>query len=374
MIVANNDIIVTPGWMAALVAHLDDTSLGLVAASTAAHSRNCRVAGAYRTFGELQRLGDERRGAEPRQRPVTMAPLFSAALRRDVLDRIGLLDEQFDVGMFEDDDYCARLTAAGYTIACALDVFVHHYGEGTLGELYAHGEFHEVFTANRPRFERKWNRRLGSGRGPCRCGLRRAGRRDPRSSGRRDSGRRHRGGGVASATTISSRSTVLAAGISRARRRRVPRRASRRRRRRGCAARRRPRRRGAVALRAAHVDWWLDHYDAFATHLATSARVRGETMSGGSTDSRRRSPAERRRPTASACTIISRNYLGQAASWPPHTWPITPTAASTCSSSIGCPRTSISTRGSASSTPPISPSTTSMTCASSTTSSSSRPR
>src|SRR5204862_6792666 len=89
---------------------------------------------------------------------ITMAPLFCAALRREVLDEIGPLDEQFERAMFEDDDYCARLDEAGYTMVCALDVFVHHYREGTLGALYANGELHEVFTANRERFERKWNR------------------------------------------------------------------------------------------------------------------------------------------------------------------------------------------------------------------------
>jgi GT2 family glycosyltransferase/glycosyltransferase involved in cell wall biosynthesis len=158
LVVANNDIIVTHGWMAGLVDHLDDPAVGLVSASTAAHSRNCRVEGQYRTYDDLQRVAVERRADLTRERAVTMAPLFCAALRREVLDQIGLLDEQFDVAMFEDDDYCARLEVAGYALVCALDVFVHHYGEGTLGELYADGAFHEVFVTNRARFERKWNR------------------------------------------------------------------------------------------------------------------------------------------------------------------------------------------------------------------------
>jgi GT2 family glycosyltransferase/glycosyltransferase involved in cell wall biosynthesis len=158
IVIANNDTIVGPGWMAGLIAHLEDPVVGMAVASTSGHSRNCRVAGEFRTYNDLQYLAAARLSSGPHQRSVSMAPLFFAALRREVIDEIGPLDEQFEVAMFEDDDYCARLKGAGYSIVCALDVFVHHYGEGTLGELYADAEFHKVFVANRARFERKWDR------------------------------------------------------------------------------------------------------------------------------------------------------------------------------------------------------------------------
>jgi hypothetical protein len=82
--------------------------------------------------------------------------MFCIALRREVLQRVGPLDEQFEIGMFEDDDYALRVRQAGYKILCAEDVFVHHFGHASLGELCANGEYERVFKANRARFETKW--------------------------------------------------------------------------------------------------------------------------------------------------------------------------------------------------------------------------
>ena len=58
--------------------------------------------------------------------------------------------------MFEDDDYAVRLRSEGYRLICAEDVFVHHFGGVSLGSLPASGQFQELLTANRERFERKW--------------------------------------------------------------------------------------------------------------------------------------------------------------------------------------------------------------------------
>jgi hypothetical protein len=71
---------------------------------------------------------------------------------------VGPLDEQFEIGMFEDDDYAMRLRDQGLRVVCASDVLVHHFGEATIGKLVAGGEYSRVFDANRRRFEEKWNR------------------------------------------------------------------------------------------------------------------------------------------------------------------------------------------------------------------------
>ena len=39
---------------------------------------------------------------------------FCLLIRRTVIDRIGVLDERFGIGCFEDDDYCLRAIQAGY--------------------------------------------------------------------------------------------------------------------------------------------------------------------------------------------------------------------------------------------------------------------
>ncbi len=56
---------------------------------------------------------------------------FCLLIRREVIDRIGLFDERFAIGNFEDDDYCRRGRAAGFGLAIATDSFVHHFGGAT---------------------------------------------------------------------------------------------------------------------------------------------------------------------------------------------------------------------------------------------------
>jgi hypothetical protein len=66
------------------------------------------------------------------------------------------LDEGFGIGMFEDDDYCLRLTRAGYVIRRVRNVSAHHFGEASLGYLVSTGGYARLFEANKRRFEEKW--------------------------------------------------------------------------------------------------------------------------------------------------------------------------------------------------------------------------
>lgn len=59
---------------------------------------------------------------------LEMAVGFCMLIRRHVIDVVGLLDERFGIGCFEDDDYCRRAKLKGFKIMCAGDTFVHHFG------------------------------------------------------------------------------------------------------------------------------------------------------------------------------------------------------------------------------------------------------
>jgi hypothetical protein len=111
----------------------------------------------YRTYGELLRFARDHMHAHSGEvfdiRAVTM---FCAALRRDVWNVIGPLDEIFEVGLFEDDDYAMRVRQAGYRVVCAEDVFVHHFGQASIGRLGPTGHYGETFHTNRARWEAKW--------------------------------------------------------------------------------------------------------------------------------------------------------------------------------------------------------------------------
>jgi GT2 family glycosyltransferase/glycosyltransferase involved in cell wall biosynthesis len=155
--ILNNDTVVTRGWLSALVRHLESNrELGMVGPSTNEIANEARVDVGYR---ELRHLDSWARGftraRAGRADPMPMLAMFCALLRRDVFDRVGPLDERFEIGMFEDDDYARRLAAHGLRLAVARDSFVHHAGRRSFGAL-PDEEYRRIFRENRRRYEEKW--------------------------------------------------------------------------------------------------------------------------------------------------------------------------------------------------------------------------
>jgi ATP-binding cassette, subfamily B, bacterial len=161
LVLLNNDTIVAPGWLAALGRHLVDPAVGAVGPVTNRIGNEAELPAAeaaYTTYGEFVDAAATRLVRHAgKSFPIPMLALFCTAFRRDVVDRIGPLDEGFGLGTFEDDDYAMRLRRAGFRLVCADDVLVHHFGEGTIGELAPDGTYGQLFETNRRRFEKKWN-------------------------------------------------------------------------------------------------------------------------------------------------------------------------------------------------------------------------
>ncbi|MCR5848473.1 MAG: glycosyltransferase [Lachnospiraceae bacterium] len=86
-----------------------------------------------------------------------LVTFFATIIKREVIEKIGLLDEQFYPGSYEDDDYCVRILEAGYGINIARDCFLHHFGSGSFSNLKMN-ERQNIGNINRERFEKKWNR------------------------------------------------------------------------------------------------------------------------------------------------------------------------------------------------------------------------
>ncbi len=160
LVLLNNDTVLPPGWLERLERPLEDPAVGLVGATTNAAANEARIRTSYRTYGELVDFATRRAlDAAGRVTDVRVVTLFCAALRRDVLEAVGGLDERFEVGLFEDDDLSLRVRAAGRRVVLAEDAFVHHVGEATFGALVATGDHAKLFRANQRRFEAKWQRR-----------------------------------------------------------------------------------------------------------------------------------------------------------------------------------------------------------------------
>jgi len=157
LVLLNNDAIVSSGWLERLAAHASEPQIGLIGAVTNRIGNEAEVPVDYETYGDfLQEAAERARAHAGRRFELPMPAMFCLALRRDVYDRLGPLDEQFGPGTLEDDDYAERARRAGLQLVCAEDVLVHHFGEGSLGRLFADGSHGKLLTTNRQRFERKW--------------------------------------------------------------------------------------------------------------------------------------------------------------------------------------------------------------------------
>ncbi len=155
----NNDTVVTRGWLGKLVRHLRRPGVELVGPVTNWAGNEARISVGYKEIDEMDEWAEtytaERDGV---YFDIRVLAMYCIAMRRTLLDKIGLLDERFGIGMFEDDDFSMRVRDAGGRVICAEDVFIHHWGRASFGELEQNA-YNRVFEENRKRFEEKWGRK-----------------------------------------------------------------------------------------------------------------------------------------------------------------------------------------------------------------------
>jgi hypothetical protein len=80
---------------------------------------------------------------------------FCVLMRRDVFHRIGYLDEGFEIGNCEDDDFGFRNRLIGLDLVIAKDTFVHHVGSTTIKTLTP-AEFEAMYARNLAFYSDKW--------------------------------------------------------------------------------------------------------------------------------------------------------------------------------------------------------------------------
>ncbi|GAA3408578.1 glycosyltransferase family 2 protein [Paenibacillus hodogayensis] len=130
LLLLNNDVVVSKRWLANMLNSLYSTErVGIVGPRTNYASGMQQIELAYGDMNEFQETADQFNVSDPAKwiearRIVGLCFLF----KRELMDRIGLLDERFSPGHYEDDDYCYRARLAGYRLLIAGDTLVHHYG------------------------------------------------------------------------------------------------------------------------------------------------------------------------------------------------------------------------------------------------------
>lgn len=158
VLLLNNDTVVTTGWLRRLLRALySDPRIGLVGPSSNWVSGGQQVAVRY--AADLVGLDgfawDWGKAQDGVQEDTDRLVGFCLLVRRDLLDTVGMLDERFGIGCYEDDDYCVRALRAGFRAVIARDSFVHHYGHRTF--LGSGADFASILANNRRKFMAKWD-------------------------------------------------------------------------------------------------------------------------------------------------------------------------------------------------------------------------
>jgi glycosyltransferase involved in cell wall biosynthesis len=152
----NNDTVVTEGWLDGLLRVLEDHTVGMVGPVTNEIGNESCIEVDYSDLEDMPDFARRYTLSHAGQHfEIDVLAFFCVALRREVFEEIGPLDEQFGVGLFEDDDYAMRLKQQGYKLSCTEEVFIHHVGSGSFS-LLGLTNYWKLFDANRKKFETKW--------------------------------------------------------------------------------------------------------------------------------------------------------------------------------------------------------------------------
>jgi GT2 family glycosyltransferase len=140
----NNDVEVPPDWLDPLVDAMEQAGdVGAVQPKLLQYDDRTRFEYAGAAGGFIDRVGypftrgrlfdtmEQDRGQYDTPRDVFWATGAALLLRRSALDRVGLLDERFEMHM-EEIDLCWRLWRAGYRVRVVPESTAYHIGGASL--------------------------------------------------------------------------------------------------------------------------------------------------------------------------------------------------------------------------------------------------
>ena len=159
LLLINNDTIVTEGWLDGLLRAINlspEVGLSGPKSNYVVSSLQKVEEVNYKSKEELQIFAREFAAKNKNSYLQTTEKLvgFCLLIKRAVINKIGLLDETFGIGNFEDDDYCLRARLAGFEFVVAGDVFIHHEGNCTFKANQI--DYEDQIEKNLNLFKKKW--------------------------------------------------------------------------------------------------------------------------------------------------------------------------------------------------------------------------
>lgn len=155
IVILNNDVIVSPEWLTGMLECMNSApDIGIVGPRTNNISgRQIFRDGTYSNQFEFVEFARSFRNSYKGHYDSWWRIVFFCTLiKREVFEKIGVLDEQFSPGNFEDDDFCIRSVLGGYRNVICNDVFVHHFGSASHKDI----DQSALLSVNHAKYRRKW--------------------------------------------------------------------------------------------------------------------------------------------------------------------------------------------------------------------------
>lgn len=156
ILLLNNDVLVTANWLELLNDCLySSEDVGAVGPVSNSAYGDQEIPANYSTLDEMWSFSNSyNANTNPDWEQKLKLIGFCMLIKREVVDKVGLLDEIFSPGMCEDSDYSLRIIKAGYKLILCRNVFIHHFGSTSFGEMQEQRQ--KLWSGNREKFEQKW--------------------------------------------------------------------------------------------------------------------------------------------------------------------------------------------------------------------------
>jgi len=152
LLVLNNDVEVPLNWLSNLVEIAEaDKNIGIL--SPINRTRGQLILGA--------RLRKDGKGERVYKGEATKLDWLQGScllMRKEMIEEIGLFDEDFEIGYYEDVDLCIRAKKAGYGMVCTDNVIIEHH-DGVTSKPHGLKKYQEI---NRQKFILKHQKYLDS--------------------------------------------------------------------------------------------------------------------------------------------------------------------------------------------------------------------
>jgi len=144
--VLNNDTLPASGWLSELVEFAEKHSdVGLLNPLCGGHIQRNMTVNEYASFISASNKN--------KYMEMNQCQGFAMLIKRDLIEKIGRLDEKFGMGGFDDTDYSMRAHLAGYRSVCVYSSYVYHREHVSFDSM---GDRKKIQAESEKRYFGKW--------------------------------------------------------------------------------------------------------------------------------------------------------------------------------------------------------------------------